>query len=333
MVATKGFIDNAIDSINTVLEELVKIKRGQNYQVEQLGKKLIEEGEKLNEQAEKSEFLISQAEPVVTIEWSESPKLKDGRTMGLLEADRLFNNLDSVAKDTRGYDKTKFRIDFMMHGEGLRYEGHQDLGDGDGGLLDHIEKTASIHDEDANQVISTLMPYLWMHCELSQKEQDANNILNTLKYQDWDAMDEVDQQQIQYFGAVTDYVVKCRALLNQGPIMKELPEAPKPQDYIPSKYPHSMESKSPLTMEDESIGEAEDIRGEENKNNMTENGYLHESNESAFQKEIKVGRDQKGEYFTDENTYSTDPEDDDINAQVDTRWVDDEVEDEWDEEI
>ena len=85
-------------------------------------------------------------QPVVTIIWSESPKVKDGKQMPLARADALFKALDEGKRverekpDYKGswYDKTKFRIDFTFQGERDNYEGRQDFGDGDGSLIDHI---------------------------------------------------------------------------------------------------------------------------------------------------------------------------------------------------
>lgn len=79
-------------------------------------------------------------QPVVTVLWSESDKLQEGEKLSLARADTLFANLDEAHKDIPGYDKTKFRIDFTMNGEPDYYEGRQDFGDGDGGLIAHIEK-------------------------------------------------------------------------------------------------------------------------------------------------------------------------------------------------
>ncbi|MBQ5707042.1 MAG: hypothetical protein IIV69_02085, partial [Peptococcaceae bacterium] len=69
------------------------------------------------------------AEPTVTVVWSESNKLRDGQTMSLSEADKLFASLDEANKDIPGYDKTAFRIDFVMNGKADSYEGRQDFGD------------------------------------------------------------------------------------------------------------------------------------------------------------------------------------------------------------
>lgn len=84
--------------------------------------------------------LDPKGEPTVTIIWSENGKLRDGETMPLSRANALFEALDAQNKDTLGYDKTKFRLDFTLDGKPEQYEGRQDLGDGEGSLIDHIEK-------------------------------------------------------------------------------------------------------------------------------------------------------------------------------------------------
>ena len=79
------------------------------------------------------------AEPTVTILWSEHSRFRDGETMSLSEANALFESLDAAATGEDGSYKTKFRIDFVMNGQPDHYIGRQDLGDGDGTLIEHIE--------------------------------------------------------------------------------------------------------------------------------------------------------------------------------------------------
>ena len=70
------------------------------------------------------------AEPVVTILWSESSRLRDGEHIPLSRANDLFERIDREQKEQPGYDKTSFRIYYVFHGELRSYEGRQDLGDG-----------------------------------------------------------------------------------------------------------------------------------------------------------------------------------------------------------
>lgn len=98
--------------------------------------------------------------PYVVIEWSESPVINrlnieaedgNGRKLSIKAADELFNLLDSRQNSDRekfdflgGYDKTCFIIHFTNDaGEPDTYEGRQDFGDGDGGIIEHIKAFAA----------------------------------------------------------------------------------------------------------------------------------------------------------------------------------------------
>ena len=183
------------------------------------------------------------AEPVVTVLWSESPHLKEGQTMPLHEADALFAKLDAEYSAGMGYDKTKFRIDFTFRGQPDNYEGRQDFGDGDGSLIQHIQSYHEYYAQDEswkNHVIAEtglegweqdkverdvllgeFVPYLKLHCNLSQMEQEARRPLHS--------GEELTPEQAAYFHAVLDYVQECRPLLNQG--QYQLPEPPKLSDF------------------------------------------------------------------------------------------------------
>lgn len=116
--------------------------------------------------AEKARQIIENAEepadgaPYVVIEWSESPAINrlnieaedgNGRKFSIKAADELFKLLDSRQNSDRekfdflgGYDKTKFTIHFTNDaGEPDAYEGRQDFGDGDGGIIEHIKAFAA----------------------------------------------------------------------------------------------------------------------------------------------------------------------------------------------
>ena len=182
-------------------------------------------------------------EPTVTIIWSENGKLRDGETMPLSRANALFEALDAQNKDTPGYDKTKFRLDFTLEGKPEQYEGRQDLGDGEGSLIDHIEKFNAYYlnnEEWQNQLLRSegreameadratrellvgkVVPYLRLHCNLSEMEQAAKSALHNTA-----SLTPIDTA---YFTAITEYVAECRAMLNSGTY--ELPEAPKRSDF------------------------------------------------------------------------------------------------------
>lgn len=98
--------------------------------------------------------------PYVVIEWSESPVINslnieaedgNGRKLSIKAADELFKLLDSRQNSDREkfdflgwYDKTSFIIHFTNDaGEPDTYEGRQDFGDGDGGIIEHIKAFAA----------------------------------------------------------------------------------------------------------------------------------------------------------------------------------------------
>ena len=183
-------------------------------------------------------------QPVVTVLWSESDKLQEGEKLSLARADTLFANLDEAHKDIPGYDKTKFRIDFTMNGEPDYYEGRQDFGDGDGGLIAHIEKYHAYYqnnddwdsfllhsqgkealDADKAQrdmLLNEFIPYLKLHCNLSAQEKEASGVL--------EGGEALTPGQTEYFEAVLAHVDVCREKLNNGEY--QLPDPPQLSDYL-----------------------------------------------------------------------------------------------------
>ena len=200
-------------------------------------------------------------EPTVTIIWSENGKLRDGETMPLSRANALFEALDAQNKDTPGYDKTKFRLDFTLDGKPEQYEGRQDLGDGEGSLIDHIEKfnTYYLNNEEwQNQLlrsegreaveadhatrellVNEVVPYLRLHCNLSEMEQAAKSALYNAA-----SLTPIDTA---YYTAITEYVAECRAMLNSGSY--ELPEAPKRSDFDPELQAYKEQVKAEIAQE------------------------------------------------------------------------------------
>ena len=98
--------------------------------------------------------------PYVVIEWSESPVINrlnisaedsNERKLSIKAADELFKLLDGRQNSDRekfdflgGYFKTSFTIHFTNDaGEPDTYEGRQDFGDGDGGIIEHIKAVAA----------------------------------------------------------------------------------------------------------------------------------------------------------------------------------------------
>ena len=90
-------------------------------------------------------YPIREGEPVVTINWSENPAFyswEDNELkLSVAAAEIVLKHYDEEvhADEDRGYDKTSFTIEFVNEdGEQDTYEGRYDLGDNDGGMIEHI---------------------------------------------------------------------------------------------------------------------------------------------------------------------------------------------------
>ncbi|MGM9660494.1 MAG: YodL domain-containing protein [Faecousia sp.] len=246
-----GQLDNPDLSMLAARDEILSVLEQETAVTEALTGDKLEAFQEAAEQANaiptpaqetETPALDPAAEPVVTVLWSESPHLKEGQTMPLHEADALFARLDTEFQEP-GYDKTKFRIDFTFRGQPDNYEGRQDFGDGDGSLIQHIQSYHEYYAQDEswkNHVIAEtglegweqdkaerdmllgeFVPYMKLHCNLSQMEQEAGRALRS--------GEELTPEQQTYFHAVLDYVQECRPLLNQG--QYQLPEPPKLSDF------------------------------------------------------------------------------------------------------
>lgn len=188
-------------------------------------------------------------QPVVTILWSESDKLRDGQQMPLTEANRLFGELD--AAHGPGYDKTSFSIAYTLHGELSSYEGRQDFGDGDGGLTQHIRAYHEhyAHDEswknhvlhtdgpeawekdvaERETILTEFVPYMQLHCNLADMEKKADEMLAVLA--DVPEPDGLDLTNSAYYTALKAYVAECRHELNTATGEYHLPDCPKKEDF------------------------------------------------------------------------------------------------------
>ena len=208
------------------------------------------------------------AEPIVTIIWSESPHLKDGQQMPLHEADAVFGALDSSKRFEREqpdhagswYDKTKFRIDFSFQGHPDNYEGRQDFGDGDGSLIEHIRGYHEYYAQDESwknhvlhhdgpeaweadkaqreMLLTEFVPYMQYHCNLSRLEQEAQTRLAS--------SDTLTPEETAYYGALVDYAMECRPLLNHG---EPLPEMPKLTDFDQSLQDYKAQVEAEIAQE------------------------------------------------------------------------------------
>ena len=183
------------------------------------------------------------AEPVVTILWSEHSRFHDGETMSLSEANALIESIDRATAKEDGYYKTKFRIDFVMDGKPDNYGGRQDLGDGDGTLIDHIEKYHAYYENneewdnyllqhggterleadkaERSMLLHEFVPYLKLHENLSKMEQTATKALQE--------NGNMTSTETAYHTAMQEYVSKCRTMVNSGDY--SLPPVPQLKDF------------------------------------------------------------------------------------------------------
>lgn len=182
-------------------------------------------------------------EPIVTIIWSEHSRFHDGETMSLSEANAAIASLDAAVTKEDGYYKTKFRIDFVMDGQPDNYIGRQDLGDGDGTLIKHIEKYHTYYENneqwdnyllqhggterletdkaERSMLLNEFVPFLKQHDNLSKMEQIATKAL--------EENGNMTSTETAYHTAMQEYVSKCRAMVNSGNY--ELPPAPQLKDF------------------------------------------------------------------------------------------------------
>jgi len=265
-----GDTDKVIGLINRLCEQGYELQKGQ---MDSFVKSEIE-SEIAVANAQRQIAQNPAAEPVVTILWSESPHLKDGQQMPLHEAEAVFKELDSARRHEREqpgytghwYDKTKFRIDFTMHGQPDSYEGRQDFGDGDGSLIQHIRgyheyyaqdeswKNHVLHHEgpeaweadkaQRDMLLHEFVPYMELHCNLAAMEQEARRPLRS--------GETLTPEQTAYFNAVLDYVKECRPLLNQG--QYHLPEPPQLADFDQSLQDYKKQIEAELEQEAAAAG-------------------------------------------------------------------------------
>ncbi len=206
------------------------------------------------------------AEPTVTILWSESSQLRDGETIPLSRANTRIKALDEANLTSPGYDKTKFRIDYVMNGIPDHYEGRQDLGDGEGSLIEHIQQYHTYYADNPDwdrfllqsegrealkadkkqreMLLNEWIPYLKLHCNLSEMEQITGEALQK--------GDTLSPAERAYHTAVQAYVSQCRGLLNQGDY--RLPPAPQLRDFDSDLQAYKEHVKEELAQEAEAAG-------------------------------------------------------------------------------
>ena len=248
--------DKVIALINELCEHGYEMQHGH---VDELVKSRIDR-EIAEAKAAQQPTLDPTAEPVVTILFTESPDLEMGQQMPLHEADALFARLDAEHRGGGYYDKTDFRIDFTFQGEPHSYSGRQDFGDRDGSLIEHIREyqTFYLNDEkwkdhltrqggpeawaedhaSREAFLTEIIPYMELHCNLSRLEQEAQTRLAS--------SDTLTPEETAYYGALVDYAMECRPLLNHG---EPLPEMPKLTDFDKSLQDYKAQVEAEIAQE------------------------------------------------------------------------------------
>ena len=248
--------DKVIALINEFCEHGYEMQHGH---VDELVKSRIDR-EIAEAKAAQQPTLDPAAEPVVTILFTESPDLEMGQQMPLHEADALFARLDAEHRGGGYYDKTDFRIDFTFQGEPHSYSGRQDFGDRDGSLIEHIREyqTFYLNDEkwkdhltrqggpeawaedhaSREAFLTEIIPYMELHCNLSRLEQEAQTRLAS--------SDTLTPEETAYYGALVDYAMECRPLLNHG---EPLPEMPKLTDFDQSLQGYKAQVEAEIAQE------------------------------------------------------------------------------------
>ena len=251
-----GNTDKVIELINRLCEHGYEMQHGH---VDELVKSRIDR-EIAEAKAAQQPTLDPTAEPVVTILFTESPDLEMGQQMPLHEADALFARLDAEHRGGGYYDKTDFRIDFTFQGEPHSYSGRQDFGDRDGSLIEHIREyqTFYLNDEkwkdhltrqggpeawaedhaSREAFLTENIPYMELHCNLSRLEQEAQTRLAS--------SDTLTPEETAYYGALVDYAMECRPLLNHG---EPLPEMPKLTDFDQSLQDYKAQVEAEIAQE------------------------------------------------------------------------------------
>lgn len=116
-----------------------------------------------------AEHPIVDGQPTVSIGFSESPYLYSlehglNNVFSVAAAEIILKHFDDMHPEHSGYDKTDFTVYYTDPdtGELNSYEGRYDIGDHDGGLIEHIRAfgNSTLHDEHQKSEICDLADYL-----------------------------------------------------------------------------------------------------------------------------------------------------------------------------
>lgn len=129
------------------------------------------------------------------------------------------------------YYKTNFDLAYLMDGRICHYTGRQDLGDGDGSLIDHIQAHANYYlndpqwqsyfksegiDNERNQTyentLKVIVPYLKIHNEIAQMESSVTVQRALLLSKE--NLTDAENTEISRYNAVMDAINEIRMELN-----------------------------------------------------------------------------------------------------------------------
>ena len=86
--------------------------------------------------------------------------------------------------------------------------------------------------------LTEIIPYMELHCNLSRLEQEAQTRLAS--------SDTLTPEETAYYGALVDYAMECRPLLNHG---EPLPEMPKLTDFDQSLQDYKAQVEAEIAQE------------------------------------------------------------------------------------
>lgn len=176
-------------------------------------------------------------EPMVKIDFSESNHLIRDQVLPLSTANKLMQKLDAeqgpTEEHTGAYDKTDFTIFYTRNQNVQQYRGRYDIGDGDGGLIDHIrrhaeyaltqENLAEKH-ADYRDILGKFVPYLKHHDQLADKQ--AEGAVYLANYNNNSNM--VGWAPLIQSARLYSYVKTCRLILNTRAGAAPFPPLPLP---------------------------------------------------------------------------------------------------------
>ena len=260
----------SLETVQKTAKELITEIEGHFLELQQAREADAPQHEEVVQEAPVQEQAVADlaAEPTVTVLWSESDGVQDGQVMPLSEADRLFASLDAAKHAEHGgvyYDKTSFRIDYVMNGEACHYEGRQDFGDGDGGLIGHIERYHTHYADNPEwdnyvlrnegkealeadkaqreMLLQEFVPYLKQHYTLSRIEQATQQLMGA---------ESISPTEAAYYDAMQNYVRECRGILNQGDY--HLPPVPQLEEFDPELQAYRQHVMEEIRQEAASAG-------------------------------------------------------------------------------